>query len=342
MQVFSYEFILILCFVVISFSLVMSKRQLHDAEQQMRLINLRHQNYISQRALQNVARELQRRPIEHVSRGTQYRARKKLVATRTPFGPLVTEKTVVLSDGTELTLGLSNPLAIMSYQAMHCPSYERIMRNALARHPVSIRDPWNMILYQDGVNPSDGLSNHATRKSAVYYWSILEYGCAELGCEQLWACPTMCRQNQVKKLEGHHSRLAIEFLEQVFDDRVGFGAGTAGFDIQFPNGDTAHLYLKLGVVLADEPAFSELCNCKGHAGSKSCFCCQNACTPNPPGGGRPLSDHSAWFKPLTETRLEAFIYAYIYIHTSYMYTPSACGAQPRLRAYNVDGSRISA
>ena len=289
---------------------LMPKRQLKEAQDQIRLINLRHQNYISQRALQNVAKDLRDRPLEHVSRATQYRARKKLVATLTPYGPLVEEKEVQLSDGNSLTLGISNPKAIMYYQARHCPNYGRVVRNALVRHPCTIDDPWNMILYEDGVNPSDGLSKHSTRKSAVYYWSVLEYGCAELGHEQLWACPTLCRSTAISKIDGQHSRVALEFLHRVFG--MG-GADTAGFDIQFPNDDVAHIYLKLGVVLADEPAFGELCNCKGHAGSKPCFCCQNACTTKPPGGGRPLSDHSAWFKPLTETRLEAAMCICIYI-----------------------------
>ena len=288
------------------------KKNVDKTRNQIRLINLRHQHYVSQRGLAHVVEAVQNNPIEHVSRKTQYRARKDLCATPTPYGPLVSEHKLPLeplpdSDQPgELSLGISNAAAVMYWNCLHSPAYASVVRRAYARKPCSVTSPWNLIIYEDGVDPSDGLSKNHSRKSGAFYWSILEYGVEELGNEQLWACPTIIRATVLRRLEGQHARVAILFLEQIFND-AGLDIERAGFDVRFANGTILHLYIKLGVVLCDEPAFSELTNCKGHAGHKPCFCCQNGCLAHVPGGAPPLSASNDWFKPITETIVSAHV-----------------------------------
>ena len=302
------------------------KRKIDRTQDQTRLINLRHQHYVSQRALSHVIDTVRSNPIDHASRSTQYRARKNLCATPTPYGPLVTEHKLPLlpltdaSPPGELSLGISNAAAIMYWNCLHSPAYASVVLNAYERKPCTVAEPWSLILYEDEVDPSDGLSKNHSRKTAAFYWSILEYGAEELGNEQLWACPTLCRSTEVRRLEGGQARIACLFLEQIFNS-AGLDVERSGFEVRFGSGRTLQLYLKPGLVLCDEPAFAELLGCKGHAGLKPCFCCQNACLAHMPAGAAPLSSASAWFKPITETDISAYmrVHAHIFKHHEFLF-----------------------
>lgn len=300
---------LILLFIA---GLTLMKRRIDRTQEQTRLINLRHRHYVSQRGLQHVINAVRDNPVEHASRATQYRSRKNLCATPTPYGPLVTEYQLPLrplpdsSVPGELNLGISNAAALMWWNCLNAPAYASVVLHAYEKKPCTVADPWRMILYQDGVDPSDGLSKNHSRKTATFYWSILEYGDDNLGNEQLWACPSLCRSTELRRLEGEHARIAILFLEQIFNPK-GLDVERSGFEVQFPGGRTLQIYLKLGMLLCDEPAFAELIGCKGHAGHKPCFCCANACLARVPGGGSPLSASNPFFKPITETSLSVHI-----------------------------------
>ena len=152
-------------------------------QEDARLNFLRHSKYASRAALCNIVNEVQREPVHNTSATSQFRARKSLAGTRTPYGPLVEE---VVVDG--VNLGISNPLAAMWWSCKHSHSYSNIIKSTIERNPPTVESPWRLICYQDGVDPSDGLAKNKTRKSAVYYTSIAEFGPRILGLEQVWFC----------------------------------------------------------------------------------------------------------------------------------------------------------
>ena len=281
-----------------------------------RLIQLRHSKFVSQRALQNVVESVRGSPIEYgVSRKMQYIARKSMCKTETPYGPLVVEHTTKLVDGEDFPFGIAPPLANMWYVTLHSPAYEACVRDTLARCPNSVSAPWRFIVYEDGVNPSDGLKNNS-RNTGAWYWAILEFGPVILSHEQVWLCPLLARIDKIKKLPGGHIQLTALVLESVFNPQ-GIDAETSGFDLLFANGEVAHLYLKMGVVVADEPGLRELIGCKGHSGTKPCVLCQNAVLAKPPGNARSLAEFSDWAKPITETTITVACYIYVYVYNMY-------------------------
>jgi hypothetical protein len=102
-------------------------------------------------------------------RSAQFRARKQVCQTSTPYGKLVVTIPVVFPDGTEGDIACQNPLAYLYYNCQKSPHYAEIVRQSLERHPCTPATPWELIIYQDGVDPSDGLSSNHSRKSCVWY-----------------------------------------------------------------------------------------------------------------------------------------------------------------------------
>ena len=72
--------------------------------------------------------------------------------------------------------GIQNPLAFLAYHAEQSVHYAEIIRRAFEKHTCEPGSPWRLILYQDGVDPSDGLAKSHSRKSSVWYWAFTEFG----------------------------------------------------------------------------------------------------------------------------------------------------------------------
>ena len=265
------------------------------AQEDNRLNFLRHSRYASRAALCNIVKDVQREPVHNSSATSQFRARKNLAGTQTPYGRLVEE---INLDG--VNLGISNPLAAMWWSCKHSRSYSNIIKHVVRAQPPTLDSPWNLILYQDGVDPGDGLAKSKSRKSAVYYTSIAEFGPRILGFEQVWFCATIIRQHQLNALNGDHCRLSREILDRMFSDR-GLDAERAGISLEFPDESRCHVYIKLGCLLADEPALKELVSCKGHQGHHCCVLCKNCVLLNPPGGSDSYAQHSTYLKDISES-----------------------------------------
>ena len=76
-----------------------------------------------------------------------------------------------------------------------------LIERTISRHEPSIADPWSIVLYQDGVDPSDGLSVDKSRKCNVWYWTFLEFGHDALAHEELWFTPTLIRSKSSEDLD---------------------------------------------------------------------------------------------------------------------------------------------
>ena len=161
---------------------------------------------------------------------------------------------------------------------MHSEHYAKIMQTALSKYPCSPSSPWKLILYQDGVDPSDGLAKKHSRKSAVYYWSFVEFGMQALAKEEVWGVITVARYSEYTKLAGKGASLFEAVLDHFFGEV--HHLRRTGCSLKFPNGERALLVAEPSVLLCDMPALSECLACKGHSGTMCCPGCANATQAN--------------------------------------------------------------
>jgi len=241
-------------------------------------------------------------------RSAQFRARKHVCHKGTPYGDLVSTMMVERVDGGEAVLAYQNPLAFLYQVCRESPHYAEIVRRALDLHPCSPSTPWTLILYQDGVDPSDGLSNNHSRKSSVWYWSFLEFGLRHLALEEVWGTVCVMRSTEVSKMLGGTTTLFSKLLSlwfgSVHDIRLSGVSISIDGSLRGEQPLNATIFAKVGVLLADVPALKEILGCKGHSGHKPCCMCRNAT--NHTIHGTPLHRVSPDAVPITEFDFELF------------------------------------
>ena len=263
-------------------------------------------SHVTMRGLTSVLRETQKEGIPAAcSRRTLQRARDFVCSARTPFGPLVKTHTMTQADGTELVIGIQNPLAFIWLAAKHCEAFSELLLERLREHPSTPSSPWKLIVYQDGVNPGDSKAAHQTRNSVAYYWAFAEYGMAALCHEEVWGTPVVVRTAEAKKLSGKIAELTTLVLLQFFGENEADIAVT-GITLNLHSGERKRIFAKVGVLLADEPALVEMSDSKGHQSHKSCCLCMNCTNHKPPGGGVPLHQRTDYAVPLTECNFSKF------------------------------------
>lgn len=274
-----------------------------------RLCKLGKAAFTSQSALANLLKDVEANGVPLAfSRATQHRARSDLCDTRAQYGPLVTSRALQSMHGGKperVVVGFQNPLAFFNYHCEHSPHYAQIVRDAMAKHPCSPSNPWDIVLYQDGVDPSDGLAKNKSRKSAVFYWSFKQFGYEALAHEQVWGTVTAMRTHKAVKLDGGMAQLTHHVLEQFFGDVHDIRMSGVSAQLHGTQ-DRVKIFATLGIMLADMPAISEMLTCKGHGGTKCCPKCCNATHHKPPAGADPLHLHSDWAVPITETDIGKF------------------------------------
>ena len=252
----------------------MTKRKRADVPA---LVALGRSSYVSKRGIAQLANTFRLDGVpETTSRTAQYRARKSVCKTQTPYGTLVQTIPLTCADGGTIDVAVQNPLAMLYHVASASQRFATVMRAGLDAMPCTSTTPWSVILYQDGVDPSDGLSNNHSRKSNVFYWSFLELGMKALGDERNWFPVALGRYNSLVKADGSITQLASKACS-LFWNRSGHDLELTGANIKL-HGDQhiTTIFAKMGCVLADEPAIKEVLACKGHAGTKPCVLCMNA------------------------------------------------------------------
>ena len=257
----------------------MAKRKAASIDRAFELVSLGRASYASKSAIASLLAHIDAEGLpESYDRAAQYRARKEICRNRSgDYGPLVIDVQVPLEGGKNQTMSFQNAFAFLQHNCMHSPHYSQIMQAALQRHPCSPANPWRMILYQDGVDPSDGLGKNHSRKSAVIYWSFAELGMAALSREEVWGTICVARYSEYTKLAGKGGSLFEAVLNHLFGQHD-FQRG--GCSLTFPNGEHALLLAKPSILLADMPALKECLQCKGHSGTLCCPACANAVQQN--------------------------------------------------------------
>ena len=264
---------------------------------QRNLMSLGRVSFVSQRGIDSLLRAVRddKNFPEAFSRGAQYRARKAMTSLQTEYGPLVHDVDMLDKKGRPQKVACQNPLAWFVYQCEHSPDYAKIVRDALAEHPCSPDKKWSIILYQDGVDPSDGLSNNHSRKTSVFYWALAQFGMRALAHEEMWGVVNLMRTKSANELESALAQVFCKIAELFQEMHVsGVWVNISGDHGEAPI--RANIFADIAVLLADSPAWKDLTACKGHSAHRCCPLCMNACNHNQV---NPYHETSARFVPIT-------------------------------------------
>ena len=242
---------------------------------------------------------------ETMHRSAIYRARKAACNKENEYGKLIEVINVVFEDGTDMKIGIANPLANLYNNCIESEHFSKIVKEGLDRYPSSPSRPWHLVVYQDGIDPTDGLAKHHFRKSSVYYTTFLEFGMRALCHEETWHTVCSMREHLAKQLRGGLCQLTTHVLQAFFNDTQNIQL--SGVSLKLYTGETVKMFAKVGVILADEPAIKDMIGCKGHAGTKPCLLCKNATHHKPPGDATPLHLVSDYAKPICEPDFSKFI-----------------------------------
>ena len=240
------------------------------------LVSLGRESYASKSAIAKLLAHVDEHGLpETYDRQAQYRARKEVCRKpKGDYGPMVVDVQVMLETGKPQRFSVLNVFAWLQHACMHSPDYAKIVLGAMHKHPCTPSSPWKLIVYQDGVDPSDGLAHNHSRKSAVYYFAFAEFGYAALAKEEVWGVVTVARYTEYTQLAGRSASLFKIVLDQFFGDV--HDLRRTGCSLRFPNGERKLLLADPSVLLADMPAIAECLLSKGHAGLMCCALCANA------------------------------------------------------------------
>jgi hypothetical protein len=226
-----------------------------------------------------------------------------LAGTNTPYGPLMDSLEFELEGknskvGTSVVVNRLNPCAFLFYICEHSPRYARLVLEALDRHPSTPSTPWNIIIYEDGVDPGDGLVKEKSRHSVIYYWAFKEFEMLNLCHEELWAAGFIVRTTIAKQygLPSLTCRLLDSFHNDT-NDMLTLGV------VAFPEGRKVRIYAKVSTMFADLPALCEMIAAKGPSGNLPCPCCQNASGIQ---HDKPLHKTNSYCVPITNTDITKF------------------------------------
>lgn len=229
--------------------------------------------FATQRALAEILKEI--RELDEVpaatSRSSVKRAREqKLQEYETAYGHIYIEPTLQKEDGTDVTIPMLSPAAMLTWATQHCQAFGEFLEKRLDLNPPSIDKSWSLVWYSDEIAPGNQLKHVNKRKVQVIYWSLQQLGNHARGCETCWFTLTAVRSSVVADMGGMAVllRQIARFFFEVPDWRQ-------GLLLTCPTGPRM-LFADLRVLISDEAAIKQsLCN-KGASGLIFCIHCQNA------------------------------------------------------------------
>jgi hypothetical protein len=232
-----------------------------DNKKRLACSDLTRRSYVSQSALARICKDIKAHNLPSAfSRASQHRARKAISKDFLVWKDV--EMTV--KNGTKnIKVGFLNPFTYLQHVSEHSDAYARVLLNALSTHPPSFSRPWSIIVYQDGVDPGDGLKKEKSRHCAVFYWSVLEFGPDPLSHEEFWATGTVVRTHIAKQLTHGLSELTYKLLETFHTSTRDMRVHGCPIVI---GGQTFRIFMNTKIFLADTPALAEMIHSKGQGG----------------------------------------------------------------------------
>ena len=236
---------------------------------------------ISQRALSAVLGRIQGFGMPNAfSDRTQRRALERLGTEQTPYGPIVQDFVIPLKADGSKTIATQAPGAMLFATVRQCAPFRAFMRAMLAQHPSTLSSKWSLVIYFDGVTPTDGLSTKVDKRGVeIFYWSFLEFG-RHLCFEELWFECTVARGFIVHRdMDGGMSHFVRIILERLFFNPDGVDISRHGVTMDFSaNGDSSDLHTVFAehrITCADLKALCEVLMSKGQGGTKPCPICRD-------------------------------------------------------------------
>ena len=234
----------------------------------------RKRPHVSASALADTLKGVQEEGLPELHGRNHLREARDLVATeKTPFGPIIQEITVTTTTGARRKLPFALPSALLYVAVCTSVSLNALLNERMEAVPPSPENPWNMIIYSDGVTPGNVLSANQLRKFQALYFSFLELGAHALSREESWF-PIMTEyQTVVNDLDASLSQIFAEVLKAIFCGKT--DVQRAG--INLPIGEGRRLWYKLGVFLQDGEAHQTMW-CARTGQTRMCLLCKNLFT----------------------------------------------------------------
>ena len=182
----------------------------------------RGRSFATQSAIEELCRAVEKDGLpECYSRKAQSRSLTNFTNQQTPYGPLMAPFVV---GGVALAVQCPGPM--MHYCAEHCSGFASLLAEAVARHGSD--DPWDLIVYADGVSPEDTLSKNDKRKFWAIYWSFQQFGHEALGTEEPWFTLAIVRETELSKLDGGLSHFLGALLDTYMFNPEGVNFSSSG------------------------------------------------------------------------------------------------------------------
>ena len=206
-------------------------------------------------------------------------------------------------NGSEMQVSFQNPFAWLCHVCEESIIMRDLIRDMLLEKHNTPGQLWNIVLYQDGVDPGDTKVKEKGKHSIIFYWSFLEFGFHNLCREELWGSLVVMRTHKAKLLAGGVTELTHHAIKMFHNQE----RDMAITGVTLPLGDrTTKIFAKVNMIFADKPAIAEMLSSKGHSGVKPCPLCMNATNHKPPGCGTPMHEASSYCVPITCTDFERF------------------------------------
>jgi hypothetical protein len=207
------------------------------------------------------------------SRARIKRARTANIQIDTPYGKLIQEIEVELTDPTTtIQVPFVHPPAFIWYAMNHCPAFSELLGTRLREQPCSTASRWSIAIYSDEVVLGNQLKGKNKRKVQAVYWTLTPFGVTALSFEHLWFTIGVLRSALVERIKGNMSAYMRLLLRQ-------FVVGTTNLcttGIFIGSGRNLSLLMaEFGIMIGDEKAIKMCWCCKGSAGLLPCMFCRN-------------------------------------------------------------------
>ena len=209
-----------------------------------------------------------------VSESSQRRARRKYAMVDTDYGPVVQQ--LHLEGGAEDVYVL-HPFALLQRTTKECAPFRELLLETLKAKPCSAVAPWGLIIYFDGISPTNALSLHIDeRKIESFYWTFREF-VDHLSNDILWFVVSCAREVTVQELEAGMSELVYTVLRQLFFNDANHNFASSGVRLEYTDDDGVSHDFRLFAVhsqtIADALALKEVLHSMGHNGLRPCPKC---------------------------------------------------------------------
>ena len=135
--------------------------------------------YMTQSSLSAVLTALKHEPLPECTRRKDIQeSRDKIVQLSTPYGPLHQRIDIPMGPETPLALEVQHPFAMLYQTCLQSESFSNLIERVYTKKKCTPQDPWNLVVYNDGVNPGNQLRTVATRKLEAVYWTLHEFTAA--------------------------------------------------------------------------------------------------------------------------------------------------------------------